>query len=97
MIQIELRQLEADLPHFPEQVAKGYVLTVCKNGVPIAELHPCEPVPEPRRRPLGLAKGLVEIPPSFFDPLPDDLLADFNAQGSAKEEGAPVAGRHLSA
>ena len=31
-----------------------------------------KPAKEPR--PIGLGKGLVEIPDSFFDPLPDELL-----------------------
>ncbi|HBA66196.1 MAG TPA: hypothetical protein DCZ48_08480 [Methylococcaceae bacterium] len=33
-----------------------------------------------RQRPIGLAKGLVEIPKSFFDPLPDDVLDDFEGK-----------------
>ncbi|WP_404358535.1 hypothetical protein [Methylotuvimicrobium sp. KM1] len=33
-----------------------------------------------RQRPIGLAKGLVEIPTSFFDPLPDDMLDDFEGK-----------------
>lgn len=30
-----------------------------------------------KKRPIGLAKGLVEIPASFFEPLPDDILDAF--------------------
>ncbi|AFL72866.1 hypothetical protein [Thiocystis violascens] len=26
------------------------------------------------QRPIGLAKGMFEVPASFFEPLPDDLL-----------------------
>jgi hypothetical protein len=33
-------------------------------------------------RPLGLAKGLGKIEPGFFDPLPPDLLAAFDGDGS---------------
>ena len=33
------------------------------------------------RRPLGLAKGTFQIPPSFFDPLPDDVLEAFEGIG----------------
>ena len=32
-------------------------------------------------RPIGLAKGLVEIPDSFFDPLPEELLRLFEGKG----------------
>jgi hypothetical protein len=29
------------------------------------------------QRPIGLAKGQLEIPASFFEPLPDDILDAF--------------------
>lgn len=38
--------------------------------------------PRTTPRPLGLAKGLGEVLPGFFDPLPDDLLDAFNGKGS---------------
>lgn len=31
----------------------------------------------PGQRPIGLAKGMFEIPASFFEPLTDDLLDAF--------------------
>lgn len=30
-----------------------------------------------RQRPIGLAKGELEIPASFFEPLPNDMLNAF--------------------
>ncbi len=33
-----------------------------------------------KQRPIGLAKGLVEIPSSFFEPLPDDMLDAFESK-----------------
>ena len=35
---------------------------------------------ETELRPIGLAKGQVEVPDSFFDPLPDDELARWNVE-----------------
>ena len=32
------------------------------------------------RRPVGLAKGQVAIPASFFEPLPDDMLDAFEGK-----------------
>lgn len=40
---------------------------------------------ETELRPIGLAKGQVEVPDSFFDPLPDDELARWNAEGPEDE------------
>lgn len=52
-------------------------MILCKRNVPIAEIRPI--APEPRSpRPLGLAKGKFSISPSFFEPLPADLLESFN-------------------
>ena len=31
-------------------------------------------------RPAGLAKGLVEIPDSFFDPLPEEMILLFEGK-----------------
>ena len=38
-----------------------------------------KPGKEPR--PVGLGKGLAEIPASFFDPLPEELLRLFEGDG----------------
>jgi hypothetical protein len=40
----------------------------------------------PAPRPFGWLKGQVEVPDSFFDPLPDDLLDLFEGRG---EEESP--------
>jgi hypothetical protein len=34
----------------------------------------------PEQRPIGLAKGKLQIPESFFEPLPDDLLDAFEGK-----------------
>lgn len=34
----------------------------------------------PTQRPIGLAKGAFEVPASFFEPLPDDLLDAFEGK-----------------
>lgn len=31
----------------------------------------------PTQRPIGLAKDIFQVPASFFDPLPDEILDDF--------------------
>lgn len=80
MNQIDLPLLQADLPTFLARVAQGEVFVIIRDKEPIAELRPISP-PMQTLRPLGLAKDLVDIPPSFFDPLPPDILAAFNGEG----------------
>lgn len=81
MIQINIHEAKAHLSRYLERLAQGKedVVVICKRNVPIAELRSL-PATRKRKRPLGLAKGKVKIPRSFFDPLPDDLLDAFEGR-----------------
>lgn len=65
--------------HLSEHVARlkdGDRIILCRRNRPVAQILPIAEAPtEPR--PIGLGKGLAEIPDSFFDPLPDDIAALF--------------------
>jgi hypothetical protein len=37
-------------------------------------------------RPLGLYRGKIRIDPSFFDPLPDDIIAAFEGRLNPEED-----------
>ena len=69
--------------HLSKHLAKlkaGDRIILCRRNRPIAEILPLpEPTDEPR--PIGLGRGLAEVPESFFDPLPDEVLDLF--QGKA--------------
>ena len=49
----------------------GDRIILCRRNRPVAEILPLVD------RPVGLGKGLAEVPDSFFDPLPDTILDDF--------------------
>lgn len=34
----------------------------------------------PAQRPIGLAKGVFQVPADFFEPLPDDILDAFEGK-----------------
>ena len=53
----------------------------CVRGVPIAEIRPL-PKPPAHERPVGMDRGMT-VPDSFFDPLPDEMLKAFGADGEA--------------
>lgn len=76
---VDIQQFQEALASYLDQVAGGETIVLCKDNVPIAEIRPL-PAPRKTPRPLGLAKGMVEIPPSFFEPLPPDILAAFEGQ-----------------
>ena len=42
-------------------------------------------------RPVGLGKGLAELPASFFEPLPEDLLRLFEGEGASGQDSEWVA------
>ncbi len=78
MKKVNLYQAKTQLSALVDRVAEGETVVICRRNVPAAELRP---VPKPRRtrRPIGLAKGFT-VPPSFFEPLPDDLMAAFEGR-----------------
>ena len=75
---VNLYQAKAHLSALVDRVAAGETVLICRRNVPAAELRP---VPKPRRtrRPIGLVRGF-NVPKSFFEPLPDDLLAAFEGR-----------------
>ena len=68
--------------HLSAHVARlkpGDRIILCRRNRPVAEIRPIEEqLNEPR--PVGLGKGLAEIPDSFFEPLPDELLDLFEGR-----------------
>ncbi len=75
MKRVNLHEAKAQLSALVDRVSEGETVVICRRNVPCAELRP---VPRPRKspRPIGLAKGF-EVPSSFFEPLPDDILEAF--------------------
>lgn len=52
------------------------VIVVCRYNKPVAEIRAL-PAPRTTPRPIGLARGKVRVPKSFFEPLPEDVLDAF--------------------
>ena len=57
------------------RVLDGETLVVTADDQPVAEIRPIERVHRPR--PFGLAAGAFVVPDDFDDPLPEDVLRDF--------------------
>jgi antitoxin (DNA-binding transcriptional repressor) of toxin-antitoxin stability system len=76
MIKLNIHQAKTHLSRYLARLKAGETLVICKRNTPIAEIRAL-PAPAKKPRPLGLAKGKVQIHPSFFDPLPDDIIAAF--------------------
>lgn len=80
MISINTHEVKAKLSEYLAAVEAGEVVQICRRNVPIAQLVPL-PKPSMEPRPVGLAcDPEYEIPASFFEPLPDELLKAFNGE-----------------
>jgi len=73
MKKVNLYEAKTQLSALVDRVAEGETVLICRRNVPAAELRP---VPRSRRtrRPIGLIPDFT-VPPSFFEPLPEDLVA----------------------
>jgi prevent-host-death family protein len=99
MMVINIHEAKAKLSEYLDKVAAGERVLICKRNRPVAELVAVEQKrTEPR--PLGGATGIV-VPPSFFEPMPDDWLDAFyngpivseRNQPSRVAEAGPTYGR----
>jgi prevent-host-death family protein len=76
MSYVTLQDLQHDPASLLDRVEAGERLIVSRAGRPVAELRPLVPAAL-GPRPFGLAAGAFAVPDDFDDPLPDDLLREF--------------------
>ena len=78
MIRINIAEAKAHFSRYIESVERGETVTVCRRNVPVAEIRPLPRLLQ-NERPVGIDRGM-KVPASFFEPLPDDLLAAFEGE-----------------
>lgn len=83
MIRLNIHEAKTHLSRYLKRLEEGEAILLCRRNVPIAEIRKVEQKPASTRAPLGLFKDQIEIHDSFFDPLPEELLAAFEGR---KEE-----------
>jgi len=76
MIKVNVAEARANFSRYIAAVERGETITVCRRNVPVAEIRPVPNAPR-SKRPVGIDRGM-EIPESFFEPLPDDVLDGFS-------------------
>lgn len=79
MIRLNIHEAKTHLSKYLAKVKRGETILLCKRNVPIAEIRPIK-AENHQQRPIGLDKGRLTVPKSFFDPLPDDLLDLFEGK-----------------
>ncbi|MCY3856244.1 MAG: type II toxin-antitoxin system prevent-host-death family antitoxin [Rhodospirillales bacterium] len=72
MVVVNVHQAKTQLSRLLARVEAGEEIVIARRGKPVARLVRCQP--ETKRLP-DVLKGKVSIPESFFDPLPEEVLA----------------------
>jgi prevent-host-death family protein len=78
MIKVNVHEAKTNLSRLLLRVAAGEEVVVSKSGKPIARIVAFSE--SHKSRPLGLDEGLFDVPEDFNAPLPEDLLAAFEAR-----------------
>lgn len=81
MIKVNIHDAKTHFSSYLAQLKSGEVMVICKRNLPYAEVRLVAPH-RSKPRPLGLAKTSFDIPSSFFEPLPDDVIDNFNPDES---------------
>jgi antitoxin (DNA-binding transcriptional repressor) of toxin-antitoxin stability system len=79
MIRLNIRQVKTHLSRYLARLKEGDTIILCKRNVPIAEIRAVKK-PAKGKRPIGLFKGQIRISKRFFDPLPDNVLDEFEGK-----------------
>ena len=75
---VTVEEIERSPHEYLHRVLEGETLIVFREKRPVAEIRPI--AASTAQRPIGLAKGDFVVPDDFDDPLPDDLLDQFEGK-----------------
>jgi prevent-host-death family protein len=87
MIVVNIFEAKAKLSEYLDMAAHGERVLICKRNRPVVELHAVQSA-RTTPRPVGLGRGGFTVPPSFFEPLPEDVLGGF--EGAAQTAAGTV-------
>jgi antitoxin (DNA-binding transcriptional repressor) of toxin-antitoxin stability system len=76
MLRINIYEARTHFSEYLKRLGAGETIILCKRNTPVAEMRGL-PVRPGKRRPFGLAAGKVRVTKSFFEPLPEDVIASF--------------------
>lgn len=77
MHKVNIHQAKTQLSKLVDSAMHGEEIIIAKAGIPIVKLVAIRPV---ETRQFGVLKGKIKISKDFDDPLPDDLLKDFEGE-----------------
>ena len=78
MDKINIHDAKTQFSRLVDRAAAGEEIVIAKAGKPVAKLVPLDATSRVRKR--GLLKGQIKIKESFYAPLPDGVLAEFEGK-----------------
>ncbi len=72
---VNVHEAKTHLSRLLDRVSGGEEIIIAKAGRPVARLVAATPQPE--RRAPGSARGELVVGPEFDEPLPEEVLEDF--------------------
>jgi len=75
MVEVNVHEAKTQLSRLLDQAMSGEEVIIMRSGRRLVRLVPVEDAPS--RRVLGTAKGDFVVPDDFDDPLPEEVLAEF--------------------
>jgi len=77
-LQVSVSEAEAKLPELLQAVEEGATVTICREGVPVAEIVQAKPQIPQGPRILGALKDKIVIhDPDWWKPMSDQEAGDF--------------------
>jgi prevent-host-death family protein len=74
-VQVNIHEAKTHFSKLLARVEEGGEVIIARAGVPVARIVPVKKCPV--RRVPGTAKGWITVAPDFEEPLPEDVLEDF--------------------
>ena len=95
MNKVNVFEIKAKLSEYLDRAARGERIVICRHNKPVAELRAIgEAVSEPRTVGPIPGRPAFEVPASFFEPLPEDELEQWEgAAGGDPSMAAASAAR----
>lgn len=82
MVKTSVATIKAHLSEYLDRALAGERIVICRHNAPVVELRPIEAA-RVEARPLGPLAGrpAFDVPASFFEPLPDQDLDEWEGMG----------------
>jgi antitoxin (DNA-binding transcriptional repressor) of toxin-antitoxin stability system len=74
-----MHDAKTNLSRYLAELTPGEPLVLCNRNRPVAEIRSLRGKVARKPR-IGVAKGKITVPDSFFEPLPDEILRAFRGE-----------------